>query len=187
MNNPFQGLARSQAAQVRRPTCGQSAPRRAFPLSTEEPTPGPGYPGGCGFRGGSAPSSSSRPAARAGRGNGQERAGSERCGCARARARGWRVGGGAPVRAQGRGCPRRPLWGSTGGAGGSPASGFDARPPRLDRAGCETLLAAHSGRLGRRIEQSPRPALGTRRSRTFAAAAAAVRARPGRELPLHVA
>ncbi|XDA79744.1 hypothetical protein R6Z07F_009752 [Ovis aries] len=33
------------------------------------------------------------------------------------------------ARAQGRGQPRPPLWASTGGAGGSPASVCDARPP----------------------------------------------------------
>lgn len=57
-----------------------------------------------------------------GRGEGTGKKGQGRC----ARARVWRLGGGAPVRAQEGSQPGRPLSGSTGGAVKSPASGAPA-------------------------------------------------------------
>ncbi|XP_053414658.1 translation initiation factor IF-2-like [Nycticebus coucang] len=132
--------------------------------------------------------------ARAGRGGARElaRKGGERAGwvCSCPRTGAWSVGGGTPVRAQGRGQPRRPLSGSAAGAGESPASGcFGSRPartPRLDRAGCAGPRTAHTlGGPGRGNRQSLCPASATKRNRTSPSPPAPVwvgEARVGRPL-----
>lgn len=84
------------------------------------------------------------------------------CSWPRARARARRVGGGAPLRAQGRGRSRQ-LWrGSTGGAGVSPASGRTGPPPAS--SGSRQLPGAagrtHTGRPGQGSGQSTRPGRG---------------------------
>lgn len=106
-----------------------------------------------------------------GRGEGTGKKGQGRC----ARARVWRLGGGAPVRAQEGSQPGRPLSGSTGGAVKSPASGC-ARRVRIALA---SRGPTHPARLGPRSRQSPRPESATRRRRSRTLGAAA-RARAGR-------
>lgn len=117
------------------------------------------------------PSSASRGAPRAGRGKRQERAGSVRGGCARARARapgGWAVA--RPCARTGEAAPAAVV-GFAWRAGESPESGNarrpPARPPRPDRAGFAGPLAAHPGRPGRgagrvRARRSGRGGVGPR-------------------------
>lgn len=101
------------------------------------------------------------------------------CSCPGARA--WSVGGGAPLRAQGKGRSRLRWWGSTGRAGVSPASGSAGCPPATSRSRQLPGAAGRTypGRPGQGSGQSPRSGPGTRRSRIFAAA----RARPGKRNP----
>lgn len=131
---------------------------------------------------GPAPSSTSRGPHGRGEGTSKKGRGSEWCGCARARAL-------APgVWAAARPCTRRGE-ASPGARCGVRLEGRGShlraavpvvRPPAA--SGSRRLRGAagctHPGRLGRRNGQSPRPAPGTTRNRTFAAVAAA-RARPG--------
>ena len=106
-------------------------------LRAEEPIPSPSRPGGCGLRAGSAPSAPARGTARAGRRSRPERAGSERWGCDRARARARRVGGGALVRARAGERPAPPA-----------VVGFDWRGGRVT---CERLRRPPA----RRVRSAP--------------------------------
>lgn len=72
-------------------------------------------------------------------------------GCARARV--WRLGGGAPVRAQEGSQPERPLSGSTGGVVKSPASGC-ARRVRIAPASRGPTQPCEAG-VGEQAESAP--------------------------------